>query len=116
MTSLPLLRSPFAKVTNPERSSFTNKTPVLPLRPEKTSLFLSESHRTKPMLSTLLNGNNENPLTIGMRTPKLQLSISVKNMQSEISRDNAIERFQTQKCPQKSMDGSQYQGAHNPCL
>ena len=39
------------EASNPERSSFSNKTPLLPPRPEKPSLFLSECHTTKPMLS-----------------------------------------------------------------
>ena len=56
------------EASNPERSSFSNKTPPLSPRPEKPSLFLSECHTTKPMLSKFLNGNYENPLSMGMST------------------------------------------------
>ena len=59
------------EASNPERSSFSNKTQPLPPRPERPSLFLSECHTTKPMLSKFLNGNNENPLSMGMSTASL---------------------------------------------
>ena len=67
------------EASNPERSSFSNKTPPLPPRPEKPSLFLSEFHTTKPMLSKFLNGNNENPLSMGMRTASLFRPINIDN-------------------------------------
>ena len=63
----------------PERSSFSNKTPLLPPRPEKPSLFLSECHTTKTMLSKFLNGNNENPLSMGMSTASLFRPININN-------------------------------------
>ena len=66
------------EASNPERSSFSNKTPPLP-RPEKPSLFLSECHTTKPMLSKFLNGNNENPLFMGMSTASLFRPINIDN-------------------------------------
>ena len=50
-----------------------------PLRLEKPSLFLSERHRTKPMLSKFLYGNNENPLSIGMSTSSSFRPINVDN-------------------------------------
>ena len=64
---------------NPERSSFPNKTPPLPTRLEKPSLFLFECHRTKPMLSKFLNGNNENPFSIGMSTSSSFRPININN-------------------------------------
>ena len=67
------------EASNPERSSFSKKTPPLPPRPEKPSLFLSECHRTKPMLSKFLNGNNENPPTIGISTTSLFRPINIDN-------------------------------------
>ena len=67
------------EASNPERSSFSNKTPPLPPRPEKPSLFLSECHTTKPMLSKFLNGNNENPLSMGMSTASLFRPINIDN-------------------------------------
>ena len=67
------------EASNPERSSFSNKTPPLPLRPEKPSLFLSECHTTKSMLSKFLNGNNENPLFMGMSTASLFRPINISN-------------------------------------
>ena len=62
------------EASNPEPSSFSNKTPPLPPRPEKPTL--SECHRTEPMLSTFLNGNNDNHLTIGMSTSSSFRSIN----------------------------------------
>ena len=53
------------EASNPERSSFSNKTQHLPQRPEKLSLHFSDCHMTKPMLSKFSNGTNKNPLTIG---------------------------------------------------
>ena len=67
------------EASNPERSSFSNKAPPLPPRPEKLSLFLSECHKTKPMLSKFLNGNNENPLSIGMSTSSSFRPINIDN-------------------------------------
>ena len=67
------------EASNPERSSFSNKTPPLPPRPEKPSLFLSECHTTKPMLSKFLNGNNENPLSMGMSTESFFRPINIDN-------------------------------------
>ena len=67
------------EASNPELSSFCNKTPPLPPRPEKPSLFLSECHRTKPMLSKFFNGNNENPVSIGMSTASLFRPINIDN-------------------------------------
>ena len=67
------------EASNPERSSFSNKTPPLPPRPEKPSMFLSECHRTKPMLSKFLNGNDENPLSIGMSTSSSFRPINIDN-------------------------------------
>ena len=73
------------EASNPERSSFSNKTPPLPPRPEKPSLFLSECHTTKPMLSKFLNGNNENPLSMGMSTASLFRPINIDNtLESEV--------------------------------
>ena len=67
------------EASNPERSSFSNKTPPLPPKPEKQSLFLSECHRTKPMLSKFLNGNKENPLSIGMSISSSFRPINIDN-------------------------------------
>ena len=67
------------EASSPERSSFSNKTPPSPPRPEKSSLFLSECHRAEPKLSKFLNGNNENPHTIGMSTAKLFRPINIDN-------------------------------------
>ena len=67
------------EASNPERSSFTNKTPPLPPRPEKPSLILSECHTTKPMLSKFLNGSNENPLSMGMSTASYRPSVNIDN-------------------------------------
>ena len=80
------------EASNPERSSFSNKTPPLPPGPEyasnkfriaelslSESLFLSECHTTKPMLSKFLNSNNENPLSMGMSTASLFRPINIDN-------------------------------------
>ena len=67
------------EASNPERSSFSNKTPPLPPRPEKPSLFLSQCHTTKPMLSKFLNGNNENALSMGMSTASLFRPVNIDN-------------------------------------
>ena len=67
------------EASNPERLSFSNKTQPLPPRPAKTSQFLSECHRTKPMLLKFLNGKNENSLTIGMSTANLIRPINIDN-------------------------------------
>ena len=64
---------------NPEFSSFSNKTSPLPPRPEKPSLFLSECHKNEPMLSKFLNGNNENPPSIGMSTASLLRQVKIGN-------------------------------------
>ena len=189
------------EASNPEGSSFSNKTPPSPSRPKKTSLFLPECHRAEPKLSKFLNGNNENPLTIGMSTASLFRPINIdntvesktevkhsdknfakpettvantpdrfalsdtsfaavdeftvndqqlktendsiqplyfvstqnkfqnhfpqenlnnqfqsKNMLSEVSRDIAEERFQTQTFQPKGVGCSKHQGTHNPRL
>ena len=67
------------EASSPERSSFSNKTQPLPPRPEKPSLFLSECHRTKAILSKFLNGNNEDPLSIGMSTSSSFRPINIDN-------------------------------------
>ena len=67
------------EASNPECSSFSNKTPPLPRRLEKSSLFLSENHRAEPKISKFLNGNNENPRTIGMSTASLFGPIVIDN-------------------------------------
>ena len=67
------------EASNPELSSFSNKTQPLTPRPEKPSLFLSECQRTKPMLSKFLIGNNENALAIGMSTASLFRPINLDN-------------------------------------
>ena len=67
------------EASNPERSSFPNKTPPLPPRLERLSLFLSECHETKPILSKFLNGNNENPFSIGMSTSSSFRPININN-------------------------------------
>ena len=67
------------EASNPEISSFSDKTPPLPRRPEKSSLFLSENHRAEPKMSEFLNGNIENPRTIGMSTASLFRPIIIDN-------------------------------------
>ena len=67
------------EASKPEPSSFSNKTPPLPPRPEKPSLFLSECHTTKPMLSKFLNGDNENPLSMGMSRASIFRPIKIEN-------------------------------------
>ena len=47
---------------NPECSSFSNKTPPLPPRLEKLTLFLSEYNITNPLLPRFLNGTTRIPL------------------------------------------------------
>ena len=72
-------KNEFPEASNPERSSSSNKTPPLPPRPQKPSLFLSECHRAEPKLSKFLNGNNENPLTIGISTASIFRPINIDN-------------------------------------
>ena len=67
------------EASNPERLSFSNKSPPLPPRSEKPFLFLSECQRADPRLSKFLHGNNENPLTIGMSTASLVRPINIDN-------------------------------------
>ena len=52
------------EASNPECSSFSNKTPPLPLRPEIPTLFLFECNITKPLLSKFLNGTMRIPLLL----------------------------------------------------
>ena len=57
--------------------SLSNKTPHIPPRPEKPSLFLSEYHRTERKMSKFLNSNNKSPLAIGKSSATLFRSFNI---------------------------------------
>ena len=79
MLTIPSWMNEIPEASNPENLSFPNKTPPLTPRPEKPSLLLSECRRTKPRFSKILNGKNENPITIGMSTAGLFRTININN-------------------------------------
>ena len=90
--------SEIPEASNPECLPFSNETLPLPLRPVKPSLFLSECHRTKPMLSKFLNANNKNPLTVATSTASLFTPINIDNTvisKTEVKSDKKFAKTET---------------------